>query len=335
MECTGIILLYIVLVQHIGTLYFLAVHYEVAQQGIQHIVALVALVTDREFLVHILHLCGHGILLALGLGRLLVQVEAVAHQQARIFGTAQCSRIGAWGIAIGNAPVVAYLLFGERESTSALIHHRILDERHVYVVVDDSAYVVLGILACLALLDECRGLLHQYARVIDTCLRLDVQRHASEQLATVAHATLQVVDALEQAVVVYRTFGAAIVHRSILALVVHLHVQTVAREQHHRRASVDGEAHQAFALEAVEVLLAGVCVKLGRYERCLHTIEIDHCLLPGLDRIFMVLEGVDNIRDIVAFPKNGSGVDLMMDSPSAVDQSQLDELNLAIIPEED
>ncbi|MBR3138684.1 aspartate--tRNA ligase [Candidatus Saccharibacteria bacterium] len=56
---------------------------------------------------------------------------------------------------------------------------------------------------------------------------------------------------------------------------------------------------------------------------------------PGLDRIFMVLEGVDNIRDIVAFPKNGSGVDLMMDSPSAVDQSQLDELNLAIIPEED
>lgn len=56
---------------------------------------------------------------------------------------------------------------------------------------------------------------------------------------------------------------------------------------------------------------------------------------PGLDRIFMVLEGVDNIRDIVAFPKNGSGVDLMMNSPSPVDQSQLDESHLAIIPDED
>lgn len=56
---------------------------------------------------------------------------------------------------------------------------------------------------------------------------------------------------------------------------------------------------------------------------------------PGLDRIFMVLEGVENIRDIVAFPKNGSGVDLMMNSPSPVDQIQLDEAHLVIIPEED
>ena len=56
---------------------------------------------------------------------------------------------------------------------------------------------------------------------------------------------------------------------------------------------------------------------------------------PGLDRIFMVLENVENIRDIVAFPKNGSGVDLMMNSPSVVDQSQLDESHLAIIDDED
>ena len=54
---------------------------------------------------------------------------------------------------------------------------------------------------------------------------------------------------------------------------------------------------------------------------------------PGLDRIFMVLEEVENIRDIVAFPKNGSGVDLMMGSPSAVDQIQLDESHLAVIEE--
>ena len=56
---------------------------------------------------------------------------------------------------------------------------------------------------------------------------------------------------------------------------------------------------------------------------------------PGLDRIFMVLESVDNIRDIVAFPKNGSGVDLMMDSPSSIDKSQLDELDLALVPSEE
>ena len=52
---------------------------------------------------------------------------------------------------------------------------------------------------------------------------------------------------------------------------------------------------------------------------------------PGLDRIFMVLESVDNIRDIVAFPKNGSGVDLMMNSPSPVDQAQLAELGISLL----
>ena len=56
---------------------------------------------------------------------------------------------------------------------------------------------------------------------------------------------------------------------------------------------------------------------------------------PGLDRIFMVLESVDNIRDIVAFPKNGSGVDLMMGSPSPVDDIQLEESHLAIIEDDD
>ena len=56
---------------------------------------------------------------------------------------------------------------------------------------------------------------------------------------------------------------------------------------------------------------------------------------PGLDRIFMILEDEDNIRDVVAFPKNGNGVDLMMDSPSIVDAEQLDEAHLAILPEED
>lgn len=48
----------------------------------------------------------------------------------------------------------------------------------------------------------------------------------------------------------------------------------------------------------------------------------------GLDRIFMVLIDEYNIRDVIAFPKNGSGVDLMMNSPSEVDPGQLKELSL-------
>ena len=54
----------------------------------------------------------------------------------------------------------------------------------------------------------------------------------------------------------------------------------------------------------------------------------------GVDRMFMVLENLSNIRDIVAFPKNGSGVDLMMGSPSPVDDFQLEESHLAIVEED-
>lgn len=55
----------------------------------------------------------------------------------------------------------------------------------------------------------------------------------------------------------------------------------------------------------------------------------------GLERIFMVLSDVKNIRDIVAFPKNGSGVDLMMNSPSVVDDDQLEDAGIALIEPED
>ncbi len=55
----------------------------------------------------------------------------------------------------------------------------------------------------------------------------------------------------------------------------------------------------------------------------------------GIDRMFMVLEGITNIRDIVAFPKNGSGIDLMMNSPSTVDDKQLEETSIAIIKDEE
>ena len=55
----------------------------------------------------------------------------------------------------------------------------------------------------------------------------------------------------------------------------------------------------------------------------------------GIDRIFMILENTENIRDIVAFPKNGSGVDLMMSSPSNVDEYQIKDLHLQIIEEDE
>lgn len=48
----------------------------------------------------------------------------------------------------------------------------------------------------------------------------------------------------------------------------------------------------------------------------------------GIDRMFMELMGEENIREVVAFPKNGSGVDVMMNSPSEVDPAQLKELGL-------
>lgn len=50
----------------------------------------------------------------------------------------------------------------------------------------------------------------------------------------------------------------------------------------------------------------------------------------GVDRLFMVLMGEDNIREIVAFPKNGSGVDVMMNSPSTVDDNQLKDLHIKV-----
>jgi len=51
---------------------------------------------------------------------------------------------------------------------------------------------------------------------------------------------------------------------------------------------------------------------------------------PGVDRILMVLLDLDSIRDIYAFPKDGKGKDLMMDSPSEVNEKQLRELNIKV-----
>ncbi len=58
-------------------------------------------------------------------------------------------------------------------------------------------------------------------------------------------------------------------------------------------------------------------------------------LAYGLDRWVSLFAGLDSIRDCIAFPKNNSGRDVMLDAPAALDQKQLDELTLEIVkPEE-
>ena len=50
----------------------------------------------------------------------------------------------------------------------------------------------------------------------------------------------------------------------------------------------------------------------------------------GFDRLCAIMGGQDNIRDFIAFPKNNSGRDIMIDSPSNIDHEQLNELHINI-----
>ena len=50
----------------------------------------------------------------------------------------------------------------------------------------------------------------------------------------------------------------------------------------------------------------------------------------GLDRFVSIMAGLDSIRDCIAFPKNNSGRDVMLDAPSSLDQKQLDELQIKV-----
>ena len=53
-------------------------------------------------------------------------------------------------------------------------------------------------------------------------------------------------------------------------------------------------------------------------------------LAYGLDRFVSLFAGLDSIRDCIAFPKNNSGRDVMLDAPGVLDPAQLDELNLIV-----
>ena len=53
-------------------------------------------------------------------------------------------------------------------------------------------------------------------------------------------------------------------------------------------------------------------------------------LAYGLDRWVSLFAGLDSIRDCIAFPKNNSGRDTMIDAPSVLEPAQLDELNILV-----
>ncbi len=55
----------------------------------------------------------------------------------------------------------------------------------------------------------------------------------------------------------------------------------------------------------------------------------------GLERLVMVLMGVSDMRDVIAFPKVASSADLMSEAPSPVDEKQLLELGILLAPKQE
>lgn len=64
-------------------------------------------------------------------------------------------------------------------------------------------------------------------------------------------------------------------------------------------------------------------------------MEHHHTLvaLLGIDRMIMLMEHEDNIRDVIAFPKNKKARDVMMNAPSKVFDKQLEEAHIKVVEE--
>ena len=90
----------------------------------------------------------------------------------------------------------------------------------------------------------------------------------------------------------------------------------------------DGDVQKKM-FEALELTEEEIKEKFGFFVEALKYGTPPHGgIAYGLERLVMIMSGTDNIRDVMAFPKTTSGLDLMSDAPNSVSKNQLDDLGI-------